>query len=247
MTRILAAITVLFLLTGCAATLPKVSASDGARVKQGKSAVLFLDDVEQINYLQDKYYVLAVTQEGSNSVYRGLWDSSKQLSSISAEELAKIGIPSTSVYDLLAGPEVTRLTEADKTRFTFMPRAPGTGKAPRVTSVSPELRQALLDKGQKHLIWVSWTGYQLHIMTLGLAPTEQFLLRFWVVDLEQNKFLGGGDVRWFAKLDLGEQTGKEFLEANDLAGLKAQVEKDVRASIASTQAVAKATGLPVAP
>ena len=53
MKKILAAVAVLLILSGCA-TVPKLSASDADRLKSGKSAILFVDDVEQINYLQDK-------------------------------------------------------------------------------------------------------------------------------------------------------------------------------------------------
>jgi hypothetical protein len=232
MTRILAAFTVLLVLTGCA-TVPKLSTSDADRVKGGKSTVLFMDDVEQINYLQDKYYVLAVTQEGSTSVYKGLWNSSKDLSAVHADEFSKLGLQAKSAFELLGEQDIARLTQEDKIRYTVQPRQTGGGPAaPAAKTITPQLRQALLDKGQDYLIWGSWSGYTLHIQTLGLPPNEQFLLRYWIFDLKQNQFLGGGDVLWLQKVDLGGQTGKDFLEKNNLAGLRSQVEKQIRARFA---------------
>lgn len=226
MKRILAAIAVLLILSGCA-TVPKLSESDADRLKSGKSAILFVDDVEQINYLQDKYYVLAVTQEGSTSVYKGIWNSSKDLSAVHADEFSKLGLKATSAYDLLAEQDLARLTQRDRQRYTI--RAPQAGSgATSADAVSSELRQALLDKGQEFLIWTSWSGYTLHIQTLGLPANQQFLCRHWIFDLQRNKFLGGGDQMWLQKLDLAGATGKDFLEKNNLAGLRSEVEQLIR-------------------
>jgi hypothetical protein len=54
-------------------------------------------------------------------------------------------------------------------------------------------------------------------------------MRYRIFDLKQNKLLGGGDVLWLEKVDLAGQTGKEFLEKNNLAGFRSQVEKQIRA------------------
>jgi len=229
MKRIFVAFGLLLLLAGCA-TVPKLSAGDADRMQAGRSTVLFVDDVEQINYLQDKYYVLAVTQEGSTSVYKGIWNSSDTLSAVNADEFSKLGLKATSAYKLFSEPDLARLTQEDRYRFTMRPKPPATGgTTPQAQSVTPQLRQALLDKGQDYLIWASWSGYTLHIQTLGLPTNEQFLLRYWVFDLKQNRLLGGGDVGWLHKVDLAGQTGKDFLEKDNLAGFRSQVEKQIRA------------------
>lgn len=226
MRRILAVIAGLLMLSGCA-TVPKLSASDADRVKSGKTAILFVDDVEQINYLQDKYYVLAVTQEGSTSVYKGIWNSSKELSAVHADEFSKLGLKATSAYDLLVEEDLARLTQHDRQRYTIRAAQPDNGAA-SADAVASELRQALLDKGQDYLIWSSWSGYTLHIQTLGLPANQQFLCRYWIFDLRGNKFLGGGDQMWLQKLDLAGATGKDFLEKDNLAGLRSEVEKLIR-------------------
>lgn len=229
MTRIFTTFGLLLMLVGCA-TVPKLSAGDADRVQSGRSTVLFVDDIEQINYLQDKYYVLAVTQEGSTSVYKGIWNSSKALSAVNADEFSKLGLKATSAYELFSEPDLARLSQEDRNRFTVRPKPPAAGgTAPQAQSVTPELRQALLDKGQDYLIWASWSGYTLHIQTLGLPPNEQFLLRYWIFDLKQNKLLGGGDVSSLHNVDLADQTGKDFLEKDNLAGFRSQVEKHIRA------------------
>lgn len=228
MTRVFAAFGLLLVLAGCA-TLPHLSASDADRVKDGKSAVLFVDDVEQINYLQDKYYVLAVTQEGSTSLYKGIWNSSRDLSAIHADEFSKLGLKARSAYELFGAQDLERLTQEDRGRYTMRPKQPAGAAADPGQAITPELRQALLDKDQDYLIWASWSGYTLHIQTLGLPPNEQFLLRYWIFDVKKNKLLGGGDSMYLHSVDLAGQTGKEFLEKDNLAGFRSQVEKHIRA------------------
>jgi hypothetical protein len=154
MKRILAAFGLLVMLAGCA-TIPRLSADDATRVNGGSTAVLFVDDVEQINYLQDKYYVLAVTQEGSTSVYKGIWDSSKEISEVHADEFSKLGLKAKSAYDLLGAQEIARLAAGDMSRYSVQPKQQPAASGAPAEPVSPQLRQALLDKGQDYLIWGS--------------------------------------------------------------------------------------------
>jgi len=239
MTRLLTAFGLLLMLSGCA-TLPHLSSSDADRVKNGKSVVLFVDDAQQINYLQDKYYVLAVTQEGSTSVYKGIWDSGKDLSALNADEFSKLGLKTRSAYELFSGQDIERLLQEQRDRSTTQPQQqPAGSSGPAQASVShaaaaadqtitPQLRQALLDKGQDYLIWATWSGYTLHIQTLGLPPNEQFVLVYRIFDVKKNQLLGGGTSGYLHSVDLEGQTGKDFLEKNNLAGLRSQVEKHIR-------------------
>jgi hypothetical protein len=171
MTRILATLVLVVTLAGCAA-IPRLSASDADRVKRGQCAVLFMDDVEQINYLQDKYYVLAVTQEGSTSVYKGIWNSSKALSAVNAEEFSKLGLQAKSAYELLGEQEVERLTQEDRVRYTLHARQQTGGKTAPAATIAAQLRQALLDKGQDCLIWASWSGYGCRRTTPATITTS---------------------------------------------------------------------------
>jgi hypothetical protein len=221
MTRLFTAFGLLLMLAGCA-TLPHLSASDADRVKNGKSVVLFVDNAQQISYLQDKYYVLAVTQEGSTSVYKGIWDSGKDLSALHAAEFAKLGLRARSAYEIFSEQDLERLTQEDNDG-SVQPKQPGPSEA-----MAPQLRQALLDKGQDYLIWATWGGYTLHIQTLGLPPNEQFVLVYRIFDVKNNKLLAGGQSMYLHKVDLEGQTGKDFLEKDNLAGFRSQVEKHIR-------------------
>jgi len=235
MSRLLTAFGLLLILTGCA-TIPHLTASDADRVKSGKSVVLFVDNAQQINYLQDKYYVLAVTQEGSTSLYKGIWDSGKDLSALHADEFSKLGLKTRSAYELFSEQDIAHLTQAEDRPALQQPGGSGplaalasAGSAANPgQAISPELRQALLDKGQDYLIWASWSGYTLHIKTLGFPPDEQFVLVYRVFDVRNDKLLGGGSSMYLHRVDLEGQTGKDFLEKNNLAGLRAQVEKHIR-------------------
>jgi hypothetical protein len=248
MTRLLTAVWLLLVLAGCA-TLPPMSASDADRMKTGKTTVLFDDEIQQINYLQDKYYVLAVTQEGSTSVYKGIWNSNKDLSALHVDELSKLGLRARSAYELFSEQDVERMLQEDRDLRLVQPKGTpvststsgNTDKPARSSglvsanmpvsaeqTISPLLRQSLLDKGQEYLIWATWTGYTLHIQTLGLPPNEQFLLVYRVFDVKKNKLLGGGQTYYLHNVNLEGQTGKDFLEKDNLAGLRSQVEKHIR-------------------
>jgi hypothetical protein len=221
MTRLFAALGLLLLLAGCAG-VPRISASDAERMQGGRTAVLFVDDAQQINYLQDKYYVLAVTQEGSTSVYKGIWNSGKDLSAIHADEFSKLGLKAKSAYDLIGAQDLERFVQEDRDTDAARP------KGDAVPTLAPQLRQALLDRNQDYLIRVSWTGYTLHIQTLGLPTNEQFVLVYRIFDVKNNKFMGGGNYMYLHSVDLGGQTGKDFLEKDNLAGFRSQVEKHIR-------------------
>ena len=221
MKRILVALVLLTALAGCA-SVQRLSAPDAARVKNGKTAVLFEDDVQEINYRQDKYYVLAVTQEGSTSVYKGIWNSGKDLSAIHAEEFSKLGLKAKSAYELIGERDLERFVEQEIA-------AAAAAKGDTVPTLDPQLRQALLDKNQDYLIRVSWSGYTLHIQTLGLPTNEQFVIRYRIFDVKNNKLMGGGDYMYLHSVNLEGQTGKDFLEKDNLAGLRSQMEKHIRA------------------
>jgi hypothetical protein len=225
MKRILTALSLLIVLAGCA-SVPPLSASDAERVKSGKTAVLFTDGVQQINYLQDKYYVLAVTQEGSTSVYKGIWNSGKDLSAIHADEFSKLGLKAKSAYEFFGEQDLERFIQQDRDAAAARP------KGATDPTLSPQLRQALLDKNQDYLIRVTWSGYTLHIQTLGLPTNEQFLTLYRIFDVKNNKLLGGGDYMYLHSVDLEGQTGKDFLEKDNLAGFRSQVEKHIRARFA---------------
>jgi hypothetical protein len=221
MKRILVALALLTALAGCA-SVQRLSAPDAARVKNGKTAVLFVDEVQEINYRQDKYYVLAVTQEGSTSVYKGIWNSGKDLSAIHAEEFSRMGLKVKSAYELIGERDLERFVQQEVA-------AAAAAKGGTVPTLDPQLRQALLDKNQDYLIRVSWSGYTLHIQTLGLPTNEQFVIRYRIFDVKSNKLMGGGDYMYLHSVNLEGQTGKDFLEKDNLAGLRAQVEKHIRA------------------
>ena len=254
MSRLLIAFGLLLTLAGCT-TLPPLSSSDGDRMKTGKTTVLFDDEIQQINYLQDKYYVLAVTQEGSTSVYKGIWNSNKDLSNLHADELAKLGLRARSAYELFSDKDIERMLDEDRALRTVQSKSPAPAPTEAKTdssltpkpgtvlgqnaaaheaagnaeqTLTPLLRQSLLDKGQDYLIWATWTGYTLHIQTLGLPPNEQFVLVYRVFDVKKNKLLGGGTTFYLHNVNLEGQTGKEFLENNNLAGLRTQVENHIR-------------------
>jgi hypothetical protein len=214
------------LLTACAPFHPMTS-DVSSRIKQGKTAVLFYDDIGEIKYVEDKYLVLAVTQVASNSTYQGLWSPNADLSEAHAAGFKTLGLDAQSAYTLLTPAFIEENTAAERELYTLKPRdkskpapAPPAKGAP---AVSPKLRAALLEKGQDALVWVAWSGFQLHLMTLGLAPREEYTTGFWLFDLKKNELVWSSNVLTMEKTTVPSgKTGKEFIETDGLAGLKAE-------------------------
>jgi hypothetical protein len=233
MTRGLSIALIALLLSACVSAPKPLSEDLLTRLKQGSTAVLFADDVGAISYLEDTYYVLGVSQSAANSVYKGTWDSNRDLSDLHTAEFANLGLKSQSAYSLLSASQIEEFTAAERAqaRYTYYPdkKLKAAKKdAAKDPALSPAFRDALLAQGQEWLVMIAWSGFSLHIKTLGLAPAEDLHTTFWVIDLKENRVLWGAGLLTIENVSLGEKTGKEFLESDDLRGLKSEVSTRMR-------------------
>ena len=229
--KALMAFLVAFVLGGCASLPKPLTADVASKIKQGNTAVLFYDDMGEIKYLEDKYYVLGVAQVASNSAYGGIWSSNPELSQLHTEQFSKLGLKTQSAYALLSSSDIENNSAADRALYTFKPPEKSKVKpaaSPGQAALTPQLRDALLAQGQDSLIWVAWSGFTLHLQTLGLPAVEKMNTCFWVFDLKENRLLWNGTFFTFENTSIGGRTGKEFLEANDLSGLKSEVAARMR-------------------
>ena len=206
------------LLSGCA-SVPPMPTDAAGNIKNSKSVVSFFDVTERINYIEDVYLVLGVAQVTSNSVYSGIWNSNKDLSAVHSEELSKIGVRASSLYDVLSDKEISEITAIQKEMLTL--NSPGVDKSE--LKLNPRYRDILLNKGFNHLFWLTWSGYTLHIKTLGLPTRGSFGTTYWIFDLNSNKLIWSGSFYTTEKVLIVGVTGKEFIEKGNLAGLKSEV------------------------
>lgn len=187
---------------------------------------MFFDGVERISYLQDVYLVIAMGQVSSSSDYQGLWDSSVDISDVYSQEFSKLGIRAQSPYVLMKKKERTDFLAVQK---DMLARLMVAKKDQDFSSaLDPGLRKWLMAKGYDNLIWVTWSGYLLYIRTLGLSPYESFVMSYWVHDLRNNKVVWTNGIVFRENVDLGERSGKEYLEKDSLSGFKKEVEMMVR-------------------
>lgn len=214
---------VMVVLGGCA-SVPPLAQDEVSKIMQGKTAVIFSDDIQQINYLEDKYFVLGVAQVASNSAYKDIWNSNELLSSVHSQGLARAGLHTESVYELMPAETILELTKSERERYTLIPKK--ASKEQKVTQteapLTPSFRDALLAKGKDYLVWIGWGGFTLHLPALGLSPVEQFQTGFWIFDVKSNKLLWNGSVFTAENVKI-EGTGKEFLESNNLSRLRSEV------------------------
>jgi hypothetical protein len=223
------------LLSACATSLQPMSPKSISEVKNGKSVVALYDGVEQISFIEDKYFVLGVAQVASSSVYRGFWDSNKDISALHAAELSKIGIRSQSLYDVISEvqkPEFVAMQNDMNTQLQTTTKSTGEKSTENKSELSlvlnPKMREQLLEKGFDYLIWMNWSGYVLHIKALGLPTYENFRTTYWIHDLKQNKSIWSGDIPFGGKVKIEGESAKAFLEKNNLAGLKREVERMIK-------------------
>lgn len=233
------------LMTACATNKP-MTPDVASRLKQGKTAVLFNDDIGEIKYLEDKYLVLAVAQVASNSTYQGLWSPNVDLSEVHAAGLKTLGMNAQSAYTLLPAADIEANAATEREYYTFKPRdksKPALTPLPKGSALSPKLRDALLEKGQDTLVWVAWSGFQLHLLTLGLKPNENYVTGFWMFDLKSNELVWSGNVLTLETTEIPDgKTGKEFLESGGLAGLKAESAARAKDNYRSDQLIGKNLG-----
>jgi hypothetical protein len=223
------------LLSACATSLQPMSSKSINEIKNGKSVVAFYDGVEQIRYIEDKYLVLGVAQVASSSVYRGFWDSNKDISAFHAAELSKIGISSQSLYDVISEaqrPEFVEMQSEMNAQLVAPPKSTEEKSTENINDLSlvlkPKMREQLLEKGYDYLIWMNWSGFVLHIKALNLPTYENFMTNYWIHDLKQNKTIWYGGIPFGGKVVIEGDGAKAFLEKKNLAGLKREVERMIR-------------------
>lgn len=214
------------LLTGCAGLHPPIQSDVSAQFKREKTAIAFFDAVGSIHYSEDVYLVLAVAQVSSNSDYSGIWDSDSALTRVHADEFSKMGLNAMPVYGEpdVALPRDALVPQKAMVKAFYASRP----KPEHGPAIAPAFKEALQSRGYSNLILVSWSGYSMHIPTLGLPPRQSVNSSFWVHDLRKDKLLWSGEFSVMQQVTLPKNTGKSFLEENDLAGLKAETEKLVR-------------------
>jgi hypothetical protein len=189
---------------------------------------MFNDDVEQINYVQDKYYVLAVTQVASNSIYSGIWDSSAALSRVNAEEFRKYGVNAKSIHDILPAGDIAKLTAYEREKYSYKPKPKTDESTVGQPAVSETLREQLISKGEDYLIFVAWSGITMHIQTLGLPTLQRANVGYWIFDLKANRKIADTNIPFGEKKTLGDTTAKDYYEKDELQGLKKEAESMFR-------------------
>lgn len=238
--RLIVSLAVITLFTACATITPPLTDDKTKNLRNGKSVVIFSDPNHQINYLEDIYMVLAVSQEASTSSYNGIWNSEKDLAAIHTEELSKIGLDVTSIHDSMSSTDITEfkplLDELDSLSKSQSSGGFGFNKSGDTENgvhkkINNKLRLKLKEKGYDYLFWISSPGLTLHLKALGLPPWQYFNHTYRVYDLSRNELVWGSPLGILytdvEKIPEG-QTGKQFLESNNLAGLKRDTKKIIR-------------------
>jgi hypothetical protein len=162
-------------------------------IQQQAVAVLFTDDVGEIRYISGRFNTTGVNRPDHAVGYDDVWDAGPTITAVHSQELAKLGIRAKSVYEMLEPGEIGHLTTPGREN-----RAKNYENVPLVTS---ELAQELHRKGQRYLLWVTWSGLQYFHTVLPTVPVEQISSSYWLFDLDTQSLLWSGglaDIRTVA-------------------------------------------------
>lgn len=246
MSRFILSLCCTLFLAACVSVPQPLSPDVAERIKKGKSLSFFLDEAEQIHYTSDVYMVLAVAKVATDTTYKGIWNSSKELSTLHAQELSKIGVRTKSLYDVITDAEFSAFmlgqqaltNRSEKQVKSDNDAQPMVSRLPSLSSLrlQPQFRQLLTNEGFDYLFWFTIpSGFSLDIKTLGFPAQEHFYTHCQVYDLRENVVIWSGSIRSFDTTRMNGKTGKEFLESDSLAGLKSEFTRLIKASYAPTK------------
>jgi hypothetical protein len=191
-----------------------------AAMRQDATAVLFTDDVGQISYIWGRFNTPGTNRLDRIARYDGTWDPGPDVTAIHAAELAKLGFQAKSVYEILEPTGITALTAAGRENR---------GKDYEVIPiVSPTLSEALIQKGQRYLFWVTWSGLQYFHPTLPVTCTEEINSSYWLFDLRTRALVWSGGLADIRDSTFKYADATAGLEANDFAGFKRLAEERYR-------------------
>jgi hypothetical protein len=219
--RLVVAICCGLVLAGCATEADVVMPGNlRTEMRQQSTAVVFTDDVREVRFTWGRFNTPGLNRPDSFLPYDGELNIDPILSAVHAEELGKLGIHTTSVYDLLEGSTVERLT---------LPGRENRSKNYEMTPfVSPDLATALINKGQRYLLWVTWSGLRYFHTVLSTTPVEQISSSYWLFDLQARSLLWSGSLVDIRDSDFKNSEAKARLEDGHFAGLERLVENRYR-------------------
>ena len=213
------------LLASCAvgcATESSVVLPENLRVamRQDATAVLFTDDVGRIRYVWGRFNTPGGNQVDRVARYDGTWDAGRALTAVHAAELAKLGFQAKSTYEILAASEIAALTavgrEARGKNYEVVP------------VVTPALGEALAQRGQRYLFWVTWSGLQYFHPTLPVTCVEEINSSYWLFDLRTRTLLWSGGLADIHNSSFKYADAAAQLEADQFAGFKRLAENRYR-------------------
>lgn len=210
----------IFFLSGCVSSLMPMTKQEADNLRQGTTAVAFFDKSLKINYVEDVYRVLAITQNGSSSSYRGIWNSDAMITDAHVKGFRGYGVNAKSAFKILNKKDIMTLQRDKQAIFT------GSHAAEGVThKLNKDVRSILLKKKIENLVLFDWHGFTLHIKTLGLSPQEKFHFNFKIFNVPSGKMVWQGYASSLETVDIGNKGGKAYLERRDLANLKSDIKR----------------------
>jgi hypothetical protein len=219
--KVLTTLTCIVLLAGCATEASGILPEPmRVAMQQQATAVLFTDDVGEIRYVWGLFNAPSVNRPDHAVRYKDSWDAGPTITAVHSQELAKLGMQTKSVYELVDSLDVARLTTAGRDNR---------GKNYEIEPlVSPALAQALIEKGQRYLFWVTWSGLRYFHTGLPTTPVEQISSSYWLFDLNTRMLIWSGGLADIRDSSFKYSEAKAQLEDNGFAGFKRLVEHRYR-------------------
>lgn len=200
-------------LAGCA-TESSVVMPEALRtaMRQNATTVLFTDDIGAIRFIWGRFNAPDLTRPIDRVRYDDQWDAGPAITTVHADELAKLGFHAKSIYVVLTGSEVSSLTAPGREN-----RAKNYEVIPVLT---PELASALQSQGQRYLFWVTWSGLEYFHTVLPFQPVEQINSSYWLFDLSTRGLIWSGGLADTRDSGFKYEEAAQQLEAEHFSGLR---------------------------
>jgi hypothetical protein len=198
-----------------------------AAMRQQATAVLFTDDVGEIRYVWGRFNTPGLNRTDRSVRYGDDWDAGPVITAVHSEELARLGFQAKSIYGILANRDVSNLTAPG-----HEDRAKNYEYTPLVT---PEFAEPLIQRGQRYLFWVTWSGLQYFHPTLPTTPVEQISSSYWLFDLNTRSLVWSGGLADIRDSSFKYADAAAQLEGDQFAGFKRLVESRYRLAYRSEE------------
>jgi hypothetical protein len=201
-------------------TIAPLSPDLAQNFSRGKITVVFIDSSKTLNYIIEIYEVLNTTQRTLSSTYRDDWENDIELTELHTRQFAKQG------FKVRMFTEIYSKADFNKVKLMHSQYLKDKKTNPNIKiTLTKEIKTLLSERRIDHLVLIDWTGYTLLIKSQGLPAEEYATLNYKIFNSKSGNEVWNAAVQSKISIDLKERDGKVYLEKDEFAQFKLEVNK----------------------